>query len=125
MLEVKQINSKIDLIIESNKSFFIKITEWFVSENNFNKFSDYIKYAIENKYSVIRLDNGIDMCFIFYSKKATDKDKSYVYAISDKMSKKAYENNNTISIDIVSADKINRSKKIKQKDETEQWFNEM
>ena len=78
MLEITKINNEIDLLIDANKCFFLKVTESIVAKDKFNKFADFIKYAIESKYTVIKADNGLDMCFMFLSDKKTPRDTEIV-----------------------------------------------
>ena len=122
MLEVKQINNKIDLIIESKKAFFINADETFADKTKFKKFMDFVQYSLKNGYTVMKIETSNDITFVFMPKKKSQDDINYVYALIDNH----HNNQKVIDICYLTAEKVTVSKnKIKQKDESEQWFNEM
>lgn len=105
MLEIKQINNKIDFYIEKNISFFINANISFVENVKFNKFTDFVKYAIKNKYTVIKAENKINIIFFFISNIKKTSDINFLYDKIDKMSSNSYTN-----LDVVYAEKTMKNK---------------
>ncbi|NCN86758.1 hypothetical protein GW932_02905 [archaeon] len=141
MLEVIQIDNKIDFYIERKDAFFISIQNAFkgkeVNEAKLNKLTDFIDYALKSKYKIIKSESNTDIVFIFCPKKMNKKDIEIAYKITDKMieltknqiSVEVYELESLIKTSIKDKkpskkeNEVKKIKELKQTDQTEQWFN--
>lgn len=124
MIEIKKINNEIDFIIEKNKYFFLRCCN-LLKINEFDKFTEFIKYSLIKEYTVIKADYKDDIVFFMIPKKKDKKMNQLVYKMIDRL----IEIDENVFIEIVNADKINKNKtkknEIKLRDESKQWFNEM
>lgn len=111
MLEITQINNKIDFYIERKQSFFINANINFVNYTKLEKFMDFVKYAIKNKYKIIKAENKNDIIFFFISDKRTQNDVDFVYNTIDKMSSDSYTCLDVIYIEELKHDTFNKFNK--------------